>query len=71
MIFTNAKPMACGGCGYGTFRMYKLHPTDTLLVECRQCKSVSTLTASKPEVVIGWTEGSEGLLTQMEPIDGI
>ena len=67
MIFKNAKTMACGGCGNGLFRMYNLRPTDTLLVECTKCKSVSSLTASRPTVQISWTEGSDGLLTVMEP----
>lgn len=67
MIFKNAKPMGCGGCGNGLFRMYNLRPTDTLLAECTKCGSVSSITASRPTVDIGWTEGSSGLLTVSEP----
>jgi len=69
-MITNAKPMACGGCGKGLFRMYQqktLLDEVTLLAECTGCKSVSTITASRPTVQIGWTEGSTGRLTQMEP----
>jgi len=67
-MLIGVKPMACGNCGHGLFRMFiKNSLTEGLLAECAQCKSVSTITASKPEVEIGWGEGADGILCQQVP----
>lgn len=72
MIFPNVQPMACGGCGGGLFHMFNLpnrlnNARVTLLAECVGCKSVSSISPTVPELHIGWTEGSNGLLTVMDP----
>jgi hypothetical protein len=40
---------------------------DTLFTECLECKSVSTITVTTPELRIGWGEHAEGILCVMEP----
>lgn len=65
-MIMNAKPMACGNCGYGLFRMFD-HGPNQLLAECTTCNSVSTIMPSMPTIDIGWGEGAEGILCQMEP----
>lgn len=68
-MIAGARPMACGNCGHGLFRMFYTEPTVDvgLMAECDKCKSVSTITASQPRVEIGWGEGAEGVLCRMEP----
>lgn len=56
--------MSCGACGCQDFSIYKLR--DIMLVECKQCKSTSTLGVSEPKIVIGWGYKSNGILCVME-----
>ncbi len=66
-----AKSMACGNCGNGTFTIHTDDKTARLLVECTECKSVSVVSVSKPQITIGWgdTIGApcDGILCSMEP----
>lgn len=69
-MITNAKPMACGNCGHGLFRMYK--KTDKqdnfkIFAECESCKSTSVIQAAEPQLKIEFGEGSDGCLCDMEP----
>lgn len=65
--------MRCGGCGCETFRIFNRAEKDGkgmrepgpdgLLVECTQCKSVSTLTVETPAIRVGWGDGASGILS--------
>lgn len=69
-MITDAKPMACGNCGHGMFRMYKKNDKQDdfkLFAECESCKSTSVIEASKPKLKIEFGEGSAGRLCNMGP----
>ena len=69
-MISNAKPMACGNCGHGLFRMYKKSDKQNgfrLIAECDSCKSTSVIEASKPQLQIEFGVGSSGCLCDMEP----
>lgn len=69
------KQMACGGCGNGSFEVYRKDHGDggsigefMLFVECRKCKAVSVLEPSRPKILIQWAENNEkGVLCPMNP----
>jgi len=72
-MITNAKPMGCGNCGHGLFRMFyrERHPSmdgfRSLLAECDNCRSVSTIGPSEPVIEIGWGKDAEGILAPGKP----
>lgn len=68
---TNMGQMSCGGCGNGTFRVYRKHNSVmiNLYIECNKCKSISIIKPSSPQLDILWSEeiGKDlGILAPME-----
>lgn len=61
---TDAKRMACGGCGGDRFRIFRAAKSRDFLVQCVGCGSTSRVTISKPRWSIEWFGDSEGLLTE-------
>jgi hypothetical protein len=66
-MITGAQTMACGNCGCGQFRVYK--SSKTIHVECVKCLSVSDLIVSTPKIDIEWGENSDGILSEMTPME--
>ena len=61
------KPMACGGCGHGTFTAHTDNKYECIVLECMKCKSSSGILPSRPRLDIVCGAGSSGVLTKMTP----
>ena len=61
--------MACGHCGHALHRLYRHEESNSILVECCKCKSVSMVTTYEPRLQVEWTDNSDGRLTVMKPIE--
>lgn len=68
-MITGAKPMACGNCGHGLFRMYYQEGKrdQSLMAECAKCASVSVIAPTAPSLSIEWGPAAEGILCPMQP----
>lgn len=62
------KPMACGGCGHGSFTAHTDNKYQRIVLECEKCKSTSEIVPSGlPRLDIVWGAGASGILTEMKP----
>lgn len=68
---SSIRPMSCGNCGNGLFKMYQ-QPQRVgfvILAECVSCKSVTRIEPRPAELTLEFGEGSDGRLCPMEPKD--
>lgn len=53
----NLKQLKCGGCGGENHRIYS--DDKNLFIECIDCKAITKVSASKPELIIEADEDSD------------
>lgn len=54
-MITGAVPIRCGGCGNDAVKLFR-KDFRLIYAECQQCKSVSDIRVTNPQILISWNE---------------
>ena len=64
-MIQNAQRMQCGNCGGDSFMIYSTGGSDylnSIICECRACKSTTVIAPTAVKLDLKWGEGSNGRL---------
>jgi len=64
---TNAKKMACGGCGHRKYHLYWVE--GKIAAQCLNCKDISYIQPKPAELSIEWGETSSGCLAIYDGVE--